>query len=276
MKSLKGMDMNIYQEGDSQDFIVPEYRRRVRRRGRRRAQRRARSTRIFLGIMLLVIGAFAVVWPWIMDQYYDRKSGQIMQSYLESTSMLSVLDETDLQTVEQGALESPLPAIEDSGSDSSKAGYSIQGRNLISQSEAEKNKSIQNKWPVEATLMIPKIAFEMPVIRDATEAHLNVSVSSIAGTPKPWEHGNYAIAGHRSLSYGRHFNRLNELGTGDEIIVIDTRAIQYLYRVYKVIIVHESEVWVLDSGNKDEITLITCHPINEKYPKTRLIVKAQR
>lgn len=140
------------------------------------------------------------------------------------------------------------------------------GKNIAKRISAKENSE------VVGVLRIPIIELEQPVLKGATEHNLNLSVATVEPTGKPGADGNFALAGHNSRTYGRHFNRLAELKIGDELFV-DTRRETYAYRVTDVYVAGAEDVWVLDdSMDGAEITLITCH-----YPKEgkkqRLIVK---
>lgn len=126
---------------------------------------------------------------------------------------------------------------------------------------------------VVGVLKIPVIELEEPILKEATSAHLNVSVSTVEPTGSPGKPGNFAVSGHNSRTYGRHFNRLAELHKGDEIVV-ESVSEDYIYEVGETYIVKPEDVWVLDDpAQGSEMTLITCC-----YPKSgeeaRLIVKA--
>lgn len=140
----------------------------------------------------------------------------------------------------------------------------------------ERNAYIMSKWPVEGILEIEKIDLFMPIIEGTQEDNLDVSICSIKGCNKPWTSGNYAIAGHRSLRYGWNFNRLDELVVGDKVEIKSIKGVAYAYEVYEVMIVHETDVSVLEQQDYDEITLITCDPIGKKNPEYRLVVKAKK
>ena len=102
---------------------------------------------------------------------------------------------------------------------------------------------------------------------------MNISVASMDHTGKAGEFGNYVIAGHRNYTYGRNFNRLDEVEVGDTIEV-DTGKEQYKYIVEEKLYVKPQETWVLNDNKKSrEITLITCHPmVNATH---RLIIKGK-
>ena len=86
--------------------------------------------------------------------------------------------------------------------------------------------------------------------------------------------GNYCIAGHHMRAYGRHFNRLSELGVGDEIKFIAADS-TYVYRVFEVLIVKPEDTYVLEAPEGEEglITLITCE--YSRKPPLRLVVRGR-
>jgi len=99
-----------------------------------------------------------------------------------------------------------------------------------------------------------------------------VGAGQVSGTTKLGDIGNAALAAHRSHTYGRMFNRLDELEIGDKIIV-ETKDGTFEYTVYKKHVVEPTDLSVLNKNNKDRVlTLITCTPI---YTAThRLIIHA--
>ncbi|MDR0268096.1 class D sortase [Paenibacillus sp.] len=126
---------------------------------------------------------------------------------------------------------------------------------------------------VEGMLEIDKIDLKLPILHGASKENMKTTLASIENTSKPGEVGNYAIAGHRNRTYGRNFNRLDELAIGDKIDV-DTGNQKFEYAVTEKLIVKPEDVWVLEGNGKDEeITLVTCHPMVN--PTHRLIIKGK-
>lgn len=230
------------------------------------------------GILLIVVGIGLLAYPKLSAAHYDRQQAELLETQLEMLREIAVIeDDGDLNV--EAALEPVLQegSVSDSEPDRSGLDTANEAESTApatSLSREERNAQITNSWPVESILSIPKINLLMPVISDASLAHLDVSASSIVGTGTPWDGGNYAIAGHRSRSYGRHFNRLDELEIGDAIEVTDLQGRIYTYTVYEKMVVEETDLDVLADEGYDEVTLITCHPITEQHPTTRLIVKA--
>lgn len=124
------------------------------------------------------------------------------------------------------------------------------------------------------TIEIKKINLVLPILEGANQKNLKIAAGHLEGTSFPGEPGNMAIAAHRSRTYGKMFNRLNELKPGDEIIVKD-RKHTYTYQVYNISIVEPDDLSVLKrDGNNQILTLITCDPIDTGTH--RLIIHAKR
>ncbi|GAA1527264.1 class E sortase [Actinomadura kijaniata] len=129
-----------------------------------------------------------------------------------------------------------------------------------------------------AMIRIPKFGpkYRFVVIEGVELSDLRKGPGHYPGSALPGEVGNFVVSGHRT-TYSAPFNRVGELGEGDQIL-IDTRDTQYVYEVTGRKIVQPTAVEVtapvpLHPGRKPTqrlITLTTCHP---KYSAAqRLIV----
>ena len=122
-------------------------------------------------------------------------------------------------------------------------------------------------------LMIPKINLKQPVFAGASQKNLKIGIGHMSETSKIGEVGNAALAGHRSHTFGRFFNRLDELDVNDEI-EIRMGGNTFKYVVYEKVIVEPSDISVLGRNKKDKVlTLITCHPL--RTATHRLIIHAK-
>ncbi len=122
-----------------------------------------------------------------------------------------------------------------------------------------------------ATLQVPRWAGEPArPISEGTDKRTVLDVLGVGhyeGTAMPGEMGNFAIAGHRT-TYGKPFNRIEELQVGDPLVV-QTEHAWYVYRVTSTEVVTPSNVGVIAPvpGRPSEqptartITLTTCHPM---------------
>lgn len=214
-----------------------------------------------LAILFIFIGLIIASYPYFEQMYYDYQLSEVQKEFEEAMVILSNQNDKDFK--ENSTI------LENSNEDKSE----IIETNELEEIVEQRNANVTKEWPIEGSLEIEKIDLSMPIIEDATLDHLDVSISSINGTGKPWDKGNYALAGHRSLTYGHHFNRLDELEIGDIITIVDLQKNHYTYEVSEKKIIHETDISILENHDYQEVTLITCDPINERNTEMRLIIK---
>lgn len=142
--------------------------------------------------------------------------------------------------------------------------------------EAAKGNQQQNPENGDAIgiLEIPKIALKTPVTEGAKPENIQFAVGHLPSSSSTNELGrknkNFAIAGHRSYTYGKFFNRLDELVKDDQVVLYAQNSV-YTYKVFDKKIVSPSRVDVIyPISGKSVVTLITCHP--EYSDEQRLIV----
>ncbi len=106
-----------------------------------------------------------------------------------------------------------------------------------------------------------------PVYEGTSLELLEDGVGHYPGTALPGAVGNLAVAGHR-VTYGKPFNQVEQLRTGDAVLV-ETAQAWYTYRVTSTQIVRPDQVEVIAAVPGDEtavptervLTLTTCHPM---------------
>ena len=127
---------------------------------------------------------------------------------------------------------------------------------------------------VLCVLRIPKIDSTNPVVEGTSSSSLSAALGHETSTAYPGEVGNCVIAGHRNYTFGKFFNRLDEIEIGD-LLYIDVEDDTYTYEVTEVKVVEPTEVEILESdGETEQLTLYTCTPI---YVAThRLVIVAER
>jgi sortase A len=130
-------------------------------------------------------------------------------------------------------------------------------------------------------LSIPKLKLNVLVVEGTTPAALKAGAGHYVSSPLPGEAGNVAIAGHRT-TYGRPFNRLDEMKAGD-VVYLDTPFARYEYKTvasfdgqanpHPVTPTTFSVVARPADPNAHWLTLTTCHP--KGSAKQRLVLRLE-
>jgi sortase A len=119
---------------------------------------------------------------------------------------------------------------------------------------------------------IPRLGVSTIFIEGASDETLQRAVGHIAGTALPGEGGNVGIAGHRDT----FFRPLRDIQKGD-IITLTTLGGKFNYRVVSTLVASPTEVSVLDPGEGERLTLVSCYPFYfVGSAPDRFIVKAER
>ncbi|WP_442602140.1 class D sortase [Paenibacillus sp. KN14-4R] len=199
-----------------------------------------------LSVILIVVGLILLGYPKFEEMLENAEQQQLAREWQSSFANIDSSDRSEDSTQQPSAQNSAPP-------------------------NTEVERSIDGK--VEGMLKIDKINLYLPILHGATKDNMKTTLASIENTGKAGELGNYAIAGHRNTTYGRNFNRVDELAIGDQIDV-NTGTNEFEYIVSEKLLVKPEDVWVLESdGKSKEITLVTCYPIVN--PTHRLIIKGK-
>ncbi|WP_338042409.1 sortase [Paenibacillus alba] len=216
-----------------------------------------------LSLLCIVLGIIIFLYPMANDRYESFQQQKILKQWEDNLQMMdqAVVEPEESLPEDAPVVASPEPAVEVAPTSSQQAPVAV----------AATPKPAALPKNMEGVLIIDKIDLKLPILTDATVNNLKVSVASIANTGKAGAIGNYAIAGHRNLTYGKNFNRLDEVTEGD-LVEVDTGNKKYVYKVVDKQYVLPEDVWVLKGNGKDrEITLITCHPMEN--PTHRIAIK---
>ena len=125
-------------------------------------------------------------------------------------------------------------------------------------------------------LSIPKIDAWLPVTAGVSEEQLKISEGWVMQTAMIGSEGNAVIAGHRSYTYGKHFNRLGELETGDEIFYMAADGTEMCFSISEILTVLPDDPAVFDAPPEgaSQLTLYTCTPV--RVATHRLLIRALR
>ncbi|MGH2772720.1 MAG: sortase [Actinomycetota bacterium] len=132
---------------------------------------------------------------------------------------------------------------------------------------------------------IPKLKVNALIVEGTETKALRAGAGHYSRTPKPCQPGNVGIAGHRT-TFGKPFNRIDELKAGDTIILHLPDKAKCTYRVVEgargaprpragsaAWVTLPSDYAVLNKLPGSMLTLTTCHP--KGSAKERLVLRAE-
>ena len=140
-----------------------------------------------------------------------------------------------------------------------------------------KNSPASPSWPVPSggligRIEIARLGVSTILVEGTSQATLRRAVGHIAGTALPGTPGNVGVSGHRDTFF-RPLRKIHQ----NDIITLTTLNGQFNYRVVSTRIVDPAEISVLDPGEKESLTLVTCYPFYFVGPAPdRFIVRAER
>ncbi|WNS41625.1 class D sortase [Paenibacillus sp. MMS20-IR301] len=211
-----------------------------------------------LSYLIILAGVLVMLYPKGSEWYNDRQQQKLLEEAEQAYSEITPADTNpDTNLSESYAEVTQLLADESA------------------QEEAAPTAApeIELGGKITAIIQIDSIDLKLPVLEGATKANMKHAAAHMKETAAIGSVGNAAIAAHRARTAGRLFNRLNEVGIGDDII-ITTSGQKYEYVVYDVSVVEPTDVSVLEGNKEDKIlTLITCDPLVN--PTHRLIIHAK-
>lgn len=219
--------------------------------------------RYFGIIVLIAIGIGIILNPWYKALRFDMMQRSLMKAWYGADA--------------SGEIPTDASAPSFSGNNWSSSTAVIGGGALDNEIWEENTVPVFDqeyvKNNMEGIITIDAIKLRSPILNKVTNYNLNIGICSVVEKNHMGESGNYVLSGHNSRIYGRHFNRLKELGIGD-IVILDNGTEQFEYTVTDVFIVSPEDVWVMnDDGERNILTLITCY--YGVSPTGRLIVKAE-
>jgi len=104
-------------------------------------------------------------------------------------------------------------------------------------------------------LEIPRLGLSVMVFQGIRESTLVAGAGHVPGTPPPGGNGNVVIAAHRDT----YFRKLSGIRAGDRISIVTHRG-TYEYVVDSSETVDPEDTQVMESRDRNELTLITCYP----------------
>ncbi|NLW12476.1 MAG: class D sortase [Clostridiaceae bacterium] len=211
-----------------------------------------------LVIIIAVVGIYLIVKPMYVHWQQDRLSSKLQENFDDGDGTITF--QADQWVVPGEDLE----YFEDND------GYDIPpAESDIAEPEPE-----PEVITVKAIgkIKIDKIGVDMPVAEGSTKYNLRVAIGHYSYSASPGEPGLSIYLGHRMYDYGRHFNRLGEVVTGD-IVVIETKEARFTYEVDRISIIDPQELPAYfneQTDGENRLLLVTCHPV--RVASHRLLV----
>ncbi len=228
-----------------------------------------------ISLILLIAGVLVALIPVVGRVYTKYQEDRMVSEWLNS------MDEPDgvaaPETDPEDAYSQLQDAFDSEGASTNTSAGSLSGESAAAGGDPAGTQAKAAKKSVQQTVLgiiqIKKIKVKAPIVEGVKSYNLSRAVGHIPGTAAIGQPGNCVLAGHRSYTFGKFFNRLDELVVGDEII-ITTKKEDLTYKVSKISVVTPEDVSVLQ-GRTDEniITLVTCTPVY--VASHRLIVNAE-
>lgn len=209
-----------------------------------------------LSMLFIIIGVLMVLFPLL---------GKLYNHYQQEKFLEEWVDEGDMTDDEDYVMEPSVIVTDTPDSDNSNDAEKETEKISVAKPAYKPN--------IIGTIQISKINVNIPIVEGTTQQDLKYGAGHLKGTGKLGQVGNCALAGHRSYTFGKMFNRLDEISAGDEIIV-NTKQNKYKYVVYDKKVIEPDDFSVLKYGKGEKIlTLVTCDPIF--IADHRLIVQAK-
>ncbi len=217
-----------------------------------------------LVIVIAVIGIYLIVKPMYVHWQQDRLSTKLQENFEEGDGTITfqadqwVVPGEDLEYFEEND------------------GYDVPP----SESDTLETETVDSTEPepevitVKAIgkIKIDKIGVDMPIAEGSTKYNLRVAIGHYSYSAPAGEPGLSIYLGHRMYDYGRHFNRLGEIVSGD-IVVIETKEARFTYEVDGISIIDPQEIPAYfneQTNGENRLLLVTCHPV--RVASHRLLV----
>ena len=223
-----------------------------------------RKKKLYKINFILSVFLVCVLFSYYIYAEYDRSKNEEVSREIMANLDLSYNEDNTTIKIEDNVL-----VVYFGENDSSKE---IKIEDLVKDKTSYLYKAEDGKeYQVAATLSIPKIDLNYPVLAETSDELLKNALTKFWG-PNANEIGNFVIAGH-NYKNKKFFGRLDEMELGDTFTVTDVQGKQITYKVYNIYTVSPTDTSCtsqVTNGGK-EVTLITCTPTGTE----RLIVKAR-
>lgn len=244
------------------------------------------SRRKLISNVMIIAGLLLIIVPLVLTYINTKRNDDIIEEFLkeadQAVSDTSSLESEDVDSFYQEPVdlsqELNPEATSASPTPTASAAATPDGSSTPTPAPQPTKKPLMSKEEIgkrmTGVLIIDKIDLKMIIMDGVDDETLRVAAGRMPNTGKLDEIGNCVLAGHRSYTFGKYFNRLDELQEGDEII-IQTKQKTLKYTVYQKLIVEPNDFSITNRNDTDKIlTLFTCHPV--AIASHRLVIHAKQ
>lgn len=188
-----------------------------------------------------------------------------------NNNILSV-SETNQETDNVEEIQEDVPTIIDNNTEDMESNIENKdSENNNPSKSATYTTSNGEKYDVIATLNIPSLGIEYPVLSSTSTELLKIALNKYWGAA-PNQVGNMVIVGH-NYKNTKFFSKLPNIQIGSIVKITDTSGITLDYKVYKTDVIdpYDNSCTSQLTNGHTEITLITCY----NNGKQRFIAKAR-
>lgn len=216
-----------------------------------------RALLFILFFLLAVAGGLILARPYIVD----------MQRQNAETALFSM--------IESGQTEIKMEYLPEMEGEQFSEMENLEGLYPEIDTDQDMEPAVRKTITGYGLIEIPEIELEMPLVKGADSYSLRAAIGWWPQSAEMGTAGNCAVFGHRMVTYGRHFNRLDELKAGDKVMLYNMDGNLFTYVVTgSEIIEPKALIDTLYQHNEGfQLTLVTCTPTG--VGSQRLLVYAE-
>lgn len=212
----------------------------------RKDERMRRKIGLIMAGMMMIIGIFIIMIPWIAQKRTKDTQDNLQTEYER------IVEENKKSKEEEKEPEAQQKM------DYTVADFSTEGSEEPEETDKEVGE-ILDKQQIIGKIFCEKINIDFVVVEGAKRDNIRASIGHITGTAGMGGKGNCVLAGHRGGYYGEFFKNIHLLENGDKVVLTDVYDREYIYEVYDQFIVEPTELWVCDKvKDKNTLTLLSC------------------
>lgn len=237
---------------------------------------------LFMMILLFLLGAAIFFYPYINGMVVNSTLKWEAQHFVDRiTNPIEVVDETMEEEPISTPPEQPYASLREAMEVYNRTIWEEKQEGLCDPWSYQQPSFVLEEYgladEVFGVISIPKLDLELPLFLGASEEHLSdgAAVLSQTSIPLGGSNTNCVIAGHRGWYGAAYFRYIDQLQSGDEVIITNLwESLRYV--VVETTTIQPNDVEAIHiRENRDLLTLLTCHP-PASGGKERLLVFCER